>query len=90
MARSLASAGLLLAFLAGTASAQDAPLTFRQAVAEALSSSPLLRGPDDDRTLADIRARQTDAQFGLSMGVGVGCVLLRTKPQAQKNKNKNF
>ncbi len=65
MARMFVYAGLLLALSSGPVWAQAAPLTFRQAVAEALSSSPTLRSPDDNRTLADIRAGQTRAQFGL-------------------------
>ena len=65
MARTLAYAGLFLALSSGSAWAQAAPLTFRQAVTEALSFSPTLRSPDDNRTLADIRAAQTGAQFGL-------------------------
>jgi outer membrane protein len=67
MARSFASAGLLLALFAfaGPAWAQPAPLTFRAAVSEALSASPSLRAPADGQTLATIQESQAEARFGL-------------------------
>src|SRR4051812_9131962 len=52
---------------AAAARAQSAPLTLRQAVAEALAASPALRSPDDSRTLAGIRERQAAGRFGLKL-----------------------
>lgn len=49
------------------AAAQSTPLTLRQAIADALAASPMLRTPDDGRTLAEIRQRQVAAQFGLKL-----------------------
>lgn len=43
----------------------DSRLTLRQAIAEALSSSPRLRASDDGRALAGIRERQASARFGI-------------------------
>lgn len=62
---------VLTALLLGTpgtpARAEPVPLTLRQAIAEALASSPRLRAPDDGRTLAKIRERQAAARFGIKL-----------------------
>jgi outer membrane protein len=50
-----------------SAHAQSMPLTLRQAIVEALAASPALRVPDDGRTLALIRERQSAARFGLKV-----------------------
>lgn len=52
---------------AAPAGAQPAPLTLPQAVAEALRASPALRAPDDSRTVAGIRQRQSSSAFGLKL-----------------------
>jgi outer membrane protein TolC len=52
---------------AAPCAAQSAPLTLRQAVAEALAASPALRAPEDSRTLAGIRQRQAAGRFGLKL-----------------------
>ena len=56
---------LVIVVLATSVQAQLAPLTLGQAVAEALAASPVLRQPNDGRTLADIRQRQVAANFGV-------------------------
>lgn len=43
--------------------AQEASLTLRQAIGEALAASPSLRSTEDARTLADIRLSQAQARF---------------------------
>jgi outer membrane protein len=52
---------------AAPAGAQPEPLTLPQAIAEALAASPSLRAPDDSRTIANIRERQSAAAFGLKL-----------------------
>jgi outer membrane protein TolC len=49
------------------AAAQSTPLTLPQAVAEALTASPVLREPGDGRTVAEIRRRQAAAAFGFKL-----------------------
>jgi outer membrane protein TolC len=58
---------LLVVASSSTARADVRPLTLRQAIAEALAHSPLLRVPDDRRTVAGIRERQAAAQFGFRL-----------------------
>ncbi|MBI4265740.1 MAG: TolC family protein [Acidobacteria bacterium] len=67
MRRVLVPAASLVLAHSALAFAQSAPLTLPQAVAEALAASPVLRQPDDGRTLAVIRERQAAARFGIKL-----------------------
>jgi outer membrane protein len=58
---------VIVLFSAAPADAQAPPLTLRQAIVEALAASPALRAPDDGRTLAIIRERQSAARFGVKL-----------------------
>ena len=58
---------VIVLLCAAPAAAQSTPLTLPQAVAEALRASPALRAPDDGRTVADIRQRQSAAAFGFKL-----------------------
>jgi outer membrane protein len=65
--RVLILSALLVAARTPGVRARQSPLTLRQAIAEALAASPVLRGPDDGRTLAAIRERQQSAAFGVKV-----------------------
>ena len=60
---------LLIALVGQSArvAADQAPLTFAQAVGEALRASPALRAPDDGRMIAQIRQQQAAAGFGFKL-----------------------
>jgi outer membrane protein TolC len=58
---------LLVVASASATRADERPVTLRQAIAEALDQSPLLRQPDDGRTVAGIREMQAAAQFGFKL-----------------------
>ena len=60
---------LLIALVGQSAGvvADQSPLTFAQAVGEALGASPALRAPDDGRTVAKIRQQQAAAGFGFKL-----------------------
>ena len=60
---------LLIALVGQSArvAADQTPLTFAQAVGEALRASPALRAPDDGRTIAQIRQQQAAAGFGFKL-----------------------
>ena len=65
MKRPIAVVFLLALASAAVALAESPPLTLRQAIVEALSSSPRLRVADDGRALAGIRERQAASRFGV-------------------------
>ena len=62
---------ILLMVVAGqpamAVAADQTPLTFANAVGEALRASPALRAPDDGRMIAQIRQQQAAAAFGFKL-----------------------